>query len=81
MSALRWQLRQWAGLVRWQGVVGLVLAVMTAGAVGADRIGRFGGDAVDIRLRPATVAEMPTSADYAVGNATFDLTLPAAWDR
>ena len=64
----------WFGRSRGLIIAGLVLAVMTAGAVGADRIGRFSGDAVDITLRPATVAEMPTSADYAVGNATFDLT-------
>ncbi len=64
----------WFGRSRGLIVVGLVLAVVTAGAVGADRIGNFGGDAVDLTLRPTTVAELPTSAEYAVGSATFDLT-------
>ena len=64
----------WFGRSRGLIVIGLVLAVVTAGAVGADRIGNFGGDAVDLTLRPTTVAELPASAEYAVGSATFDLT-------
>ena len=30
MIALRWQLRQWAGIVRWQGFAGLLLAAAAA---------------------------------------------------
>ena len=55
-------------------VVGLVLALVTAAAVVADRLGPFNGDAVDLTLRPTTVAELPASTEYAIGNATFDLT-------
>ena len=63
----------WLGRSRGLIVVGLVLAIATAGAVGADRAGRFGRDRVDLTLRPASTAEIPASADYAVGNATYDL--------
>ena len=64
----------WFGRSRGLIVVGLVLAVGAAVAVGVDRIGPFDGDAVDLTLRPTTVAELPASAEYAVGSATFDLT-------
>ena len=64
----------WFGRSRGLIVVGLVLALVTAAAVGADRLGPFNGDAVDLTLRPTTVAELPASAEYAIGNATFDLT-------
>jgi len=63
----------WLGRSRGLIVVGLVLAIATAGAVGADRAGRFGRDRVDLTLRPASTAEIPASADYPVGNATYDL--------
>lgn len=55
-------------------VVGLVLALMTGGAVGADRVGRYGRDSVDLMLRPTSVDSLPTAAEYAVGSARYDLT-------
>lgn len=55
-------------------VVGLVLALMTGGAVGADRVGRYGRDSVDLMLRPTSLDSLPTAAEYAVGSARYDLT-------
>lgn len=63
----------WVGRSRGLIVVGLVLAVFTAGALAADRAGQYGRDRVDVTVRPTSVAELPASAEYGVGSATYDL--------
>lgn len=64
----------WRGRSRGLIVVGLVLAVVTAGAVAGDRVTSTGRDRVDLTLRPTTVSELPATATYAVGSAVYDLT-------
>ena len=64
----------WVGRSRGLIVVGLLLALATASAVGAERVGgTLSDDRVDVNLRPTTVAALPTSVEYGVGNATYDL--------
>lgn len=62
----------WRGRSRGLIVLGLALALATAGAIGADR-GGLGRDAVDLTLRPTGASEIPRSARYTVGNASYDL--------
>ncbi len=63
----------WIGRSRGLIVVGLLLALATAAAVGVERIDTISNDRVDVTLRPTTLAELPASVKYGVGNATYDL--------
>ena len=63
----------WMGRSRGLIVLGLLLALATAAAVAAERADSLSNDRVDVNLRPATVAALPASVRYGVGNATYDL--------
>lgn len=64
----------WFGRSRGLILIGVVLALATGAAAGADRVGGFGGDRVDLVLRPVTTAELPSDVEYRVGQVTYDLT-------
>lgn len=64
----------WIGRSRGLIVVGLVLALVTGGAVIGDRLGPIGDDSVDVTLRPTSTDELPDAVEYGVGSATYDLT-------
>ena len=63
----------WMGRSRGLIVIGLLLALATAAAVGAERVDTLSNDRVDVTLRPTTVGALPPSVRYGVGNATYDL--------
>lgn len=62
----------WRGRSRGLIVVGLLLSLVTAASVGIDRAG-LSDRQTDVTVRPRSVAELPTSASYRVGSATYDL--------
>ncbi len=63
----------WVGRSRGLIVIGLVLALATAAAVGVERVDTISKDRVDVTVRPTTLAALPASVKYGVGNATYDL--------
>jgi hypothetical protein len=65
----------WFGRARGLVWVGVILSVVTLAATAASPWdGRNGGEeAVDVRLRPASVAELPVGGDYGVGSVVYDL--------
>ena len=63
----------WFGRSRGLIAIGVVLALATGAAAGSDRIGDMDRRGVDAVLRPLTVADLPGSADYGVGEVTYDL--------
>lgn len=64
----------WFGRSRGLIAMGLIAALLTGAVSAGDQWEDNRGDHVNIRLTPASAAELPAKADYSTGSVRYDLT-------
>ncbi len=64
----------WFGRSRGLIAMGIIAALLTGAVSAADSWDNHGRNHVNLRLTPATVAELPSSQDFGAGSVRYDLT-------